>query len=119
MISISIIFLQKDYDTWKKNDFFANTIEYVFIYRYKFNKMPDENDKTILTDLADGQTGVIVSVAGGKKAAKRLADLGLAPGTEIEVLRKAWFSGPVQIAICGSKLVIGRGLASKIVVELK
>jgi ferrous iron transport protein A len=81
--------------------------------------MPDQNDKTILTDLEDGQTGIIVSIAGGKKAIKRLADLGLNPGTKIQVVRKAWFSGPVQIGICGSKLVIGRGLASKIVVELK
>lgn len=81
--------------------------------------MHNHNGNTILTDLEDGQTGIIVSVAGGRKAAKRLADLGLTPGTEIEVLRKAWFSGPVQIGICGSKLVIGRGLASKIVVDLK
>jgi ferrous iron transport protein A len=81
--------------------------------------MPDENNKTILTDLEDGQIGIIVSITGGKKAIKRLADLGLNPGTGIKVLRKAWFSGPVQIELCGSKLVIGRGLASKIVVQLK
>ncbi|HJX70540.1 MAG: hypothetical protein A2Y87_09200 [Bacteroidetes bacterium RBG_13_46_8] len=81
--------------------------------------MHNENDKTILIDLEDGQTGIIVSVMGGKKATKRLADLGLAPGTAIKVLRKTLFSGPVQIEICGSKLAIGRGLASKILVELK
>ena len=76
-------------------------------------------DRTVLTDLEDGQTGIIVSIAGGNKAAKRLADLGLAKGSAVEVVRKAWFSGPVQIEVCGSKLVLGRGLASKIVVELK
>lgn len=81
--------------------------------------MVNEINKKVLTDLDDGQTGVIVSIAGGKRAAKRLADLGLSPGTTIEVLRKAWFSGPVQIGLCGSKLVIGRGLASKIWVEMK
>jgi len=81
--------------------------------------MYNERNKTILTDLEDGQTGIIVSIAGGKKAVKRLADLGLAKGTAVEVVRKAWFSGPVQIEVCGSKLVLGRGLASKIVVELK
>jgi ferrous iron transport protein A len=76
-------------------------------------------NQTILSDLTDGQTGIIVSIAGGKKAAKRLADLGLAPGTVIKVLRKALFSGPVQIEVCGSKLVLGRGLVSKILVELR
>jgi Fe2+ transport system protein FeoA len=29
------------------------------------------------------------------------------------------FSGPLQIEVCGSRLVLGRGLASKITVELK
>ena len=81
--------------------------------------MLSKKKSTILTDTKDGQTGIIVSIAGGKRATKRLADLGLSPGTAITVLRKALFSGPVQIEVCGSKLVIGRGLASKIFVELK
>jgi Fe2+ transport system protein FeoA len=81
--------------------------------------MHNENDKILLTDLEEGQTGFIVSIAGGKKAAKRLADLGLRPGTAIELLRKALFSGPLHIEVCSSKLVIGRGLASKIVVKFK
>jgi len=81
--------------------------------------MSDEKNKLTLTDLDNGQTGNIVSIAGGKMASKRLADLGLTPGIEIRVLRKALFSGPIVIEACGSKLVIGRGLASKILVELK
>ena len=80
--------------------------------------MIDEKYRIILTDAKDGQTGIIVSVAGGKWATKRLADLGLSPGTMITVIRRSLFSGPVQIEVCGSKWVIGRGLASKIVVEL-
>jgi Fe2+ transport system protein FeoA len=40
-------------------------------------------------------------------------------GTEIKVIRKALFSGPLQIEACSSKLVIGRGLASKIAIALK
>ncbi len=48
--------------------------------------MYNEKSKRILTDLEDGQTGVILSIFGGKKASKRLADLGL---TMIAVLRPA------------------------------
>jgi Fe2+ transport system protein FeoA len=81
--------------------------------------MVKDKNPVMLTDLEDGQIGTIISIAGGKRAAKRLADLGLAPGTAIKVLRKALFSGPVQIEVCGSKLVLGRGLVSKILVELK
>jgi len=72
-----------------------------------------------LADMENGQTGIIISMHDGKKASKRLADLGLKPGTEIKVRSRTLFSGPVQIEVNGSKLVLGRGLASKIVVELK
>jgi len=91
----------------------------MFTYRNKQNKLPREKNKLTLIDMENSQTGNIVSIAGGKKAAKRLADLGLSPGIEIKVLRKALFSGPVQIEFCGSKLVLGCGLASKIFVEIK
>jgi Fe2+ transport system protein FeoA len=72
-----------------------------------------------LTDIKDGQTGIIISVMGGKMLTKRLADLGLTPGTEIKMVGRMLFSGPLQIEVCGSRLVVGRGLASKITVELK
>jgi Fe2+ transport system protein FeoA len=50
---------------------------------------------------------------------KRLADLGLASGTEVKVIGRTLFSGPIQIEVRGSRLVIGAGLASKIIVEFK
>jgi Fe2+ transport system protein FeoA len=77
-----------------------------------------ENNMTILTNMRDGQAGTVISIDAGKKATKRLADLGLIPRKEIKVLRKTLFSGPVEIQVSGSRLVIGRGLASKIVVEV-
>ncbi len=72
-----------------------------------------------LSGLEDGQTGVIVSVTGGKMLTKRLADLGITTGKEVKVIRKTLFSGPVQVEVAGSKLVIGWGLASKIMVEVR
>ena len=72
-----------------------------------------------LTGLDDGQSGIIVSVMGGKMLTKRLADLGITTGKEVKVIRKTLFSGPVQVEVAGSKLVIGWGLASKIMVEVK
>jgi ferrous iron transport protein A len=69
-----------------------------------------------LTDIKDGQSGIIVSVLGGKMLTKRLADLGLTTGTEIKVIGRTLFSGPIQIEVSGSRLVIGQGLASKIIV---
>jgi ferrous iron transport protein A len=72
-----------------------------------------------LTEIKDGQTGTIISVLGGKMLTKRLADLGITSGSEIKVIGRTLFSGPVQIEINGSRLVIGKGLASKIIVELR
>lgn len=72
-----------------------------------------------LTDLELGQNGEIVSVMGGFMATKRLADLGLISGTKIKVIKKAPFSGPIKIEVRGSRLVLGRGLASKILVKIK
>ncbi len=87
------------------------------------NKMHNEKnngkDNTTLTDLSDGQAGTIVSIIGGKHAVKRLADLGLKTGTMVKVVRKTLFSGPVQIEVSGSRLILGRGLASKIIVGLQ
>jgi len=71
-----------------------------------------------LTNLSEGQEAEIVSVAGVRMAAKRLADLGLVSGTRIKILRKAIWRGPIEIEIKGSKLVLGRGLAAKILVKL-
>jgi len=81
--------------------------------------MNHKKDKISLIDMDDGQSAIIVSVNGGRMLTKRLADLGLTSGTEIKILRRTLFSGPVQIEVSGSRLVLGRGLASKIQVELK
>ncbi|MBN2086847.1 ferrous iron transport protein A [Candidatus Peregrinibacteria bacterium] len=72
----------------------------------------------LLTDLEPNQKGEIVSVLGGAMATKRLADLGLSSGTKIKIIKKAPFSGPIKIEFYESRLVLGRGLASKILVKI-
>jgi len=81
--------------------------------------MNTEGDKTSLADIKEGQTAIVVSIHGGRTLTKRLADLGLTSGSEIKVIGKTLFSGPVQIEVCDSRLALGRGLASKIMVALK
>ncbi len=93
----------------------------MFIHRHKHRhrRLDDKKEITSLIDIKDGKKGIIVSIQGGKTLTKRLADLGLTSGTEIKVIGRTLFSGPVQIEVCGSRLALGRGLASKISVELK
>ena len=54
-----------------------------------------------------------MKIAGGHGACKRLNELGLVPGTSIEVVNKI-SSGPIMIRVKGSKLALGRGLANKV-----
>jgi Fe2+ transport system protein FeoA len=72
-----------------------------------------------LTSLQEGEEAAIVSIVGGHAASKRLADLGLTPGTQIKVLRNALFGGPIELELRGSKLVLGRGIAAKVLVSTK
>ena len=93
-----------------------------------------------LTSLNNGETGVITSTdlnskgnpmcrhrtrKGRKKqfttelCIKRLTDLGLTPGTNVTVVKSAPFNGPLEITVRGSRLAIGRGMASRILVDVE
>lgn len=48
-----------------------------------------------------------------------LAELGLYPGTSVEVLRHEPFDGPIRIRIAGREKSLGRGLAQVVRVELE
>lgn len=70
-----------------------------------------------LLSLQIGKKGKIVKISGGRGACKRLNELGLIPGTEIEVVNKI-SHGPVMIKVKGSKLALGRGLAAKVLIVI-
>jgi|YelNatPaOPRAMG01_1025707.scaffolds.fasta_scaffold11511_5 Fe2+ transport system protein FeoA len=71
-----------------------------------------------LTNLQEGEKGIISFIRGGRKVIQRLTDMGLTPGTEITVTRHAPF-GPIGISVRGSELAIGRSIAMKIFVKRK
>ena len=52
-----------------------------------------------------------------ERCAKRLNDLGLTPGTKVTVVKSAPFNGPLEVSVRGSRLAIGRGMASRILVD--
>ncbi|MEM3012121.1 MAG: FeoA domain-containing protein, partial [Candidatus Hadarchaeales archaeon] len=70
-----------------------------------------------LTGLLEGQRGVVSFLSGGTSACRRLADMGLTPGTEVEVLKSALFRGPLMVRVRDTTLAVGRGLASRIFVK--
>jgi ferrous iron transport protein A len=50
-------------------------------------------------------------------AKQRLANLGIVPGSKISKTRSAIFNGPIEVSVKGSKIVLGRGLAAKVIVK--
>jgi len=70
-----------------------------------------------LTECDKGEEVKVLSVNAGYGAKRRLANLGIVPGTIIKKKKEAPFHGPLEIYVKGTSLVIGRGIASKILVE--
>jgi len=78
-----------------------------------------------LTSLKEGESGIIISIKAnprGRKGRswgfrKRLMDMGLTPGTKITVVKSAPFRGPIEVCVRGSRLALGRGMATRIFVE--
>ncbi len=70
-----------------------------------------------LTECESGEEVIVVSVNAGYRAKTRLANLGIVPGVKVKKMKNAPFRGPIEIKVKGSSLVLGRGLASRIVVS--
>ena len=69
-----------------------------------------------LTMCSEGTNARIVSVHCGQSLKKRLHDLGVYDGTTIKVIKND-VSGPIIVKVKDSKLVLGRGQASKIMAQ--
>ncbi|MFX1274095.1 MAG: ferrous iron transport protein A [Promethearchaeota archaeon] len=71
----------------------------------------------LLTECSKNEKITVISVNAGYKAKNRLANLGIVPGVKIIKKKTAPFKGPIEIFVKGTSLVLGRGLASKILVK--
>ena len=75
-----------------------------------------DGDAIPLTALPPHTKARIVSVRVGWGKRRRLMELGLIPGEEIIVLSNS--VGPLVVRVRGGSLALGRGIASKILVEV-
>jgi ferrous iron transport protein A len=75
---------------------------------------------TSLADLGPGNSGVIVDLcdSADPATARRLFDLGFAPGTSIEVLRRAPMADPVVYRVAGYEIALRRAQARCIQVSI-
>ena len=68
-----------------------------------------------LATVKAGQKVRFVNVRAGQALKARLAAMGLVPGSELEVVTNS-LHGPFIVSVKGSRLVLGRGMAQKIMV---
>lgn len=72
-------------------------------------------DAAPLSKAEKGERLIVCGCHGGDELQRRLVDMGLNPGVEIEVL--GCNEGPVVVACRGSRLALGRGMSDKIMVK--
>lgn len=73
--------------------------------------------KKALSEFKIGERGVIVSVDGEKRVRRRLFDMGVTPGAEILLRKKAPLGDPIEIAIRGYELTLRNAEAACIMME--
>lgn len=72
-----------------------------------------------LTEMKTGEEGTVVGVGDREKFPRRLWVLGLFPGKKVKKVSSSLAGGPVVI-FCGTQeLALGRGLASRVMVEVE
>jgi DtxR family Mn-dependent transcriptional regulator len=76
-----------------------------------------QQDLVAISNLKVGFTGKISFIRGGHNVLQRLLDMGLTPGTPIKIERMAPLNGPIEVCVRGSKLALGRGIATNIFVD--
>lgn len=72
-----------------------------------------------LSEMKEGSAGKVAFVMAGRGATQRLADMGMTKGAEVKVIRSSHYGGPVTVLIRGCSLAVGRGLASKVFVQVE
>ena len=79
------------------------------------NKGPNDPPMMPLAMALVGQNVRFMTATGGAGLARRLAEMGLTPGEQMEVINRG--PGPFIISVRGTKLVLGRGMVHKIFVR--
>lgn len=70
-----------------------------------------------LSELVPAQRGRIYEVKGAGALRRRLLDMGIVPGAEIEVVRIAPLGDPVEYRVRGYRLSLRRSEAAHVVIE--
>jgi len=81
-------------------------------------RVQDTNGAVALDSLPGGGGGTVKSIGGGSTPLRqRLMELGITIGSEIRVVRKAPFGGPIEISVRGYRLSLRRAEARMVMID--
>lgn len=72
-----------------------------------------------LSEFNIGETGVIVAVSGEGRIRRRLFDMGVTPGAEVYLRKRAPLGDPVEITLRGYELTLRKNEAECVLTEVK
>lgn len=70
------------------------------------------------TEMKRGEKAVVRSLRRGKGIERKMFEIGIMPGTEIQLLERHPFRGPLLFQVGASRIVLGRGIAASLEVDL-
>ena len=68
----------------------------------------------LLSQLAIGERGVVSAVKGEGAVRRRLFDMGITPGAEVYLRKKAPLGDPIEIALRGYELTLRKSEAANV-----
>jgi len=75
----------------------------------------EQKNVRLLSKVPAGETVKLAGIEAGRGLNSRLASMGLVPNVEITVINNS-HPGPLVISVKNSKMMLGRGMAHKIMV---
>ncbi len=78
-----------------------------------------EDMTKLLSEFTIGESGRIVKVAGEGRIRRRLFDMGVTPGAEVTMRKKAPLGDPIEVTLRGYELTLRKVEAACVEVELK
>ena len=72
-----------------------------------------------LSDFIPGEKGVIVTVAGEGRIRRRLFDMGVTPGAEVVMRKKAPLGDPIEVTLRGYELTLRKTEAACVMTEVR
>ena len=73
----------------------------------------------LLSEFSVGEAGVIKTVSGEGKIRRRLFDMGVTPGAEVMLRKKAPLGDPLEVTIRGYELTLRKSEAACVTMEVK